>query len=168
MTNKRVTRILNFDMIIAFLLCLFIIGSSLGFLISSRQLVNRFSVGENNSIIEETWVPPESFERGQSYTKDVRVKNLGSVPCYVRIFAEVEDPDVNDKLSINFNKDDWTEKQADGYYYFKQIVKSGESTSPLFTALTANDDINEFRMICYSESIQSDGFSSAVDAFSKM
>ena len=54
---------------------------------------------------------------------------------------------------------------ADGYYYYKKSVKANESTVPLFTQITAKKDVDEFQMIVFSETVQSDGSSDAVSAF---
>ena len=59
----------------------------------------------------------------------------GSVDCYVRVFAEVEDPIVSESLKIDFNDREWTEKQNDGYYYYRKVLRSGEVTEPLFTQI---------------------------------
>ena len=125
------------------------------FLLSKDSLQNPFTVGENTSHIEETFGSYDSFEAGKDYTKKVSVKNDGSVECYVRVFAEIEDPDTAD----------WTVKQPDGYYYYKKSVKVNESTVPLFTQITAKKDVDEFQMIVFSETVQSDGSSDAVSAF---
>ena len=81
------------------------------FLLSKDSLQNPFTVGENTSHIEETFGSYDSFE--------VSVKNDGSVDCYVRVFAEIEDPDTASAVDIDFNPSDWTVKQPDGYYYYK-------------------------------------------------
>lgn len=145
---------------------------SFAFLWDQKKIVNKVSVGNNYTEIVEKYDPPEMMEEGKSYTKEVSVINKDNpnitnktVPCYVRVFAEVEDPDVAENLDIDFNTTDWTEKQADGYYYYKKVLGRGETTTPLFTTLTAKKDINDFRMICYEESVQSEGFSSAKEAF---
>lgn len=83
----------------------------------------------------------------------------------MRVFAEIEDPDTASAVDIDFNTSDWTVKQPDGYYYYKKSVKVNESTVPLFTQITAKKDVDEFQMIVFSETVQSDGSSDAVSAF---
>lgn len=135
------------------------------FLLSKDSLQNPFTIGENTSHIEEEFGSYDSFEAGKDYTKKVSVKNDGSVDCYVRVFAEIEDPDTASAVDIDFNTSDWTAKQPDGYYYYKKIIKANESTVPLFTQITAKKDVDEFQMIVFSETVQSDGSSDAVSAF---
>ena len=124
---------------------------------AADTLHNRFSVGENTSRIEERFGTYGSFEKGVSYEKRVAVKNTGSIPCLVRIFAEIEDPDCREKIQIDLNKKDWSEKQEDGFYYYQHVLLPGQTSEPLFTTIKAEEDINDFRMICFSETIQSDG-----------
>lgn len=137
-----------------------------GFLISKPDgAINKLSVGSNESHIEETFSSYDSFTKGQNYEKKVAVKNDGDVSCYVRAFAEIEEPKIAANVGINFNTVEWTVKQPDGYYYYKNKLKPGEKTVPLFTTLTAKADITEFQMICYSETVQADGASNSIAAF---
>lgn len=135
------------------------------FLISKDSFSNRFIVGNNTSHIEEIFGSYDSFTKGQNYKKNVTVKNDGNVPCYVRVFAEIEDPEIAANVGINFNTADWTGKQSDGYYYYKKSLKTGESTTPLFTTLSAKSDIKNFQMICYEETVQTDGAADPISAF---
>lgn len=127
--------------------------------------VNTFTVGENVTSIQETYNPPEELKTGESCTKIVKIKNEGSVSCYVRVLAEIEDPLIAEGLDIDWNTEDWTEKQADGYYYYKEPLAVGETTEPLFTTLKATKDLNDFKMLVYEESAQAEGHDSAMDAF---
>lgn len=163
--NKKIP--LKKPLAIALVLCIccFSFTAVYAFLISKDAVSNPFTAGENTSHIEESFGSYEKFEKGKSYEKDVAVKNDGSVTCYVRVFAEIEDPDAAENITIDFNKTDWTEKQADGYYYYKKSLKPGEKTTSLFTTLKAKETIDEFKMICYSETVQAYGYSSAVKAF---
>lgn len=135
------------------------------YLISSDALQNSFTVGENESHIEETFGSYESFAAGKDYTKKVAVKNDGSVSCYVRVFAEIEDPNTAEAVDIDFNQTDWTSKQDDGFYYYRKSIKKNESTLPLFTKITAKNDVDEFQMIVFSETVQADGSSDPISAF---
>lgn len=129
---------------------------------------NAVTVGENVTRIEEVFEPPQSLEAGGDYTKTVSVRNQKSVPCYVRVFAEFSDPQMADILTADWNRVDWTEKQEDGYYYYKRVLPVGEATEPLFTALHAEADSNALTMFIYSESVHSEGFDSARAAFARL
>lgn len=161
-------RLAQANVLAAFLLCLTLVGVSIGFMTSTDGLQNKLNCGNNVCEIVETFGEYDSFTEGQTYEKRVQVKNTGRVDCYVRVFAEVEDPEVRKSLSIDFNETDWTTKQADGYYYYKGILKPGETSSPLFASLKANEYIDDFRMICYCETVQVDGSRTAIEAFAEI
>ena len=141
------------------------VGMTHGFLTDNDHATNTFSAGYNTSHIEEEFGEYESFEAGQVYTKKVQVQNDGSVPCYVRVFAEVEDPEAREAVSIDFDTEHWSEKRPDGYRYYNEILAAGEQTAPLFTTVTALEDVKDFRMICYSETVQAEGYADAEEAF---
>ncbi len=130
---------------------------ALAFMADTGSISNRFTVGENNSCIEERFGSYESFKKGQRYEKQVSVSNNENTSCRVRIFAEIEDPDCRDKIDIDWDTGSWTTKQEDGFYYYRYELEPGTCSEPLFTTITAREDISEFRMICYSETIQAEG-----------
>lgn len=153
------------DVLAFFLLCSMFVAVSYGFLISEDSVTNKLSCGTCKSVIEEDFGSYISFNSGESYTKEVAVKNEGNTACYVRVFAEITDLDVRDKISIDWNTEDWTQKQSDGYYYYKSTLSPGDTTDSLFTTLTASADIEDFEMICYEETVQAEGFDNAAEAF---
>ena len=48
------------------------------------------------------------------------------------------------------------------------MLNAGEESSPLFTTLTAKENVSDFEMICYSESVQAYGFAGAKEAFEEI
>lgn len=95
-------------------LCLLVITAGIcAYYISTALKSNAFIVGENVTEIEEDFEPPATIEAGQSYEKRVTVRNVKSVPCYVRVFAEFSHPQQEDAMQLDFNSEDWTTKQAD-------------------------------------------------------
>ena len=126
---------------------------------------NTVTVGENVTQIQEVFQPPELMEKGKEYTKKVTVRNQGSVPCYVRVLAEAVDPVMSDALKIDWNQTEWTSRQEDGYYYYRDPLPAGSVTVPLFTTLRPAAELEDFRMIIYSESVQAEGASSPQEAF---
>ena len=134
---------------------------------ANSEKINRFSVGQNVCEIAEDYTPPGILPTGNT-TKKVQVKNTGSVPCYVRVFAEITDPTAADHISANFNVSEWTVKQSDGYYYYKGAIKPGESTAPLFTTITSKQELKDFGMICYAETVQSEGVRAPQAAFDEL
>ena len=149
---------------VLFLLCLTMVGMTAGFLISTDSVTNRLSCGYNTAEIVENYVPLSSFAKGEEVTKEVKVRNEGSVPCYVRVFAEISRPEAREAVDVDYSTSDWS-KMSDGYYYYSRVLNAGEESSPLFTTLTAKENVSDFEMICYSESVQSYGFAGAKEAF---
>lgn len=152
---------------VLFLLCLMLVGVTAGFLVSTDSALNRLSCGHNTAGIVENYDPPSSFANGDEITKEVKVRNEGRIPCYVRVFAEVSDPEERDAIDIDYNTSDWI-KKSDGYYYYSRILNTGEESTPLFKTLAAVDDVSGFKIICYSETVQAYGFGSAQEAFEKI
>ena len=152
------------DLLVLFLLCLMLVGVTAGFLISTDSVTNRLSCGYNTAEIVENYVPLSSFAKGEEVIKEVKVRNEGSVPCYVRVFAEISRPEAREAIDVDFSTSDWS-KMSDGYYYYSRVLNAGEESSPLFTTLTAKENISDFEMICYSESVQAYGFAGAKEAF---
>ena len=150
---KRSICIAKGSTVTAVAVCLLMVAAVSAVLVMMDSRSNRFSTGENRMY-------PDS-----DYEKKMWVRNTGDVPCYVRVFAEVQDPDIREKLEIDYNTSDWSAKQPDGYYYYNRILAVGESTEPLFTTLHPTDELDSLNIICYSETVQSDGASSALDAF---
>ena len=155
------------DLLVLFLLCLMLVGVTAGFLISTDSVTNRLSCGYNTAEIVENYVPLSSFAKGEEVTKEVKVRNEGSVPCYVRVFAEISRPEAREAIDVDFSTSDWS-KMSDGYYYYSRVLNAGEESSSLFTTLTAKENVSDFEMICYSESVQAYGFAGAKEAFEEI
>lgn len=131
--------------------------SAVAFFADKDSAVNKISIGKNDISITEQFSTPDSISPGDVITKKPVVKVSGT-DCYVRIFCEFSDSNVN-YAKLDFNTTDWTEKQADGYYYYKHKLSDGEETKPLFTKVTIDDtiadsEISDFDIIVYSESAQ--------------
>ena len=79
---------------------------------------------------------------GTKVTKIVEIKNTGTGAAFVRLYVEKNVYDANqtpmksDPVSLNFNETEWTYSESDGYYYYNRPLKPGETTEPLFTAVT--------------------------------
>ena len=87
---------------------------------------------------------------GMTVTKIAEIKNTGASDAWVRVKVEKNiklqgegTPDTG-LVELTFNTTDWTEK--DGYYYYKEALKPGEVTTPIFTAVTFKPDMgNEYQ-----------------------
>lgn len=83
-------------------------------------------------------------------TKIAEIKNTGASDAWVRVKVEKNiklqgdgKPDTG-LVELTLNTADWTEK--DGYYYYTKVLKPGEVTAPIFTAVTFKPDMgNEYQ-----------------------
>lgn len=75
-----------------------------------------------------TGVMPET-----TVTKIVEIKNTGVSDAWVRVM-------VDKKIELACNTADWTEK--DGYYYYNKVLKPGEVTAPVCTAVSFHADMS--------------------------
>ena len=144
--------------LIAFCVCILAcaaISGSLAWLISAPgPVVNEFIPGE---------VTIEVDEKFDASTKsDVRIKNTGNVPAYIRVAlvpAWVDDEGniaakpaslkLNDDCNIAWGKDgsgyeaDWF-IGSDGFYYCKTVIEPGASTPILIKSCTVKDGEHEY------------------------
>ncbi len=89
-------------------------GVAVGYLGVSDEKPNNMTVGSNSEEIRETFTPPPVQQmRNNEFIKRVTVQNTGTVPCFVRVYAEFSDSNVaagaqvkNDTSSSSFN--DWS------------------------------------------------------------
>jgi hypothetical protein len=144
------------------------------YLTDGDKATNEFVIAKQTiEVLEPDYTPPKELYPGVSFPKNPMVKNTGTTACYVRMLAEVSTSDMGQYLEIDYNTTNWTEKQEDGYYYYKEILEPGETTEPLFTTVKVMDSapadqMQDFEIIIYSESVQSRGYSSASEAWADM
>ena len=102
---------------------------------------------------EDKQTPFEDLEGimpGMTVTKIAEIKNTGASDAWVRVKVEKNielqgegTPDTG-LVELTLNTADWTEK--DGYYYYTKVLKPGEVTAPIFTAVTFKPDMgNEYQ-----------------------
>lgn len=152
----------------ALVLCAALFGSGvMAYLTSSDNATNVWTVGNNTSEIVETWDEPVTLIPGESYTKDVAVTNTGTIDCFVRVFAEIDNPETAAMISIDYNTNSWIKNGQ--YWYYVKPLAPGETTESLFTTLTVSEfgeePIDDFAMIVYSESTQKGESVSYSEAF---
>lgn len=124
---------------------------------------NVVKVGDNTSGIEEKFDPPETVHPNTSYEKTVIVRNHSDTPCYVRVFVEKDQAEI--PVTINFDTKNWTQKQKDGYYYYRTVLRGKEATEPLFTNVTTGEAGSPFRILVYEETVQANGHQTPEEAF---
>lgn len=147
--------------ILLLLMCAALGTGIYAYMTSHKVKVNRLTVGENVIKTEEEFPNPE-IKPGGSIKKVVEIKNTGSVPCFVRAMILFSNNDAEDISTLELNTKDWSIHQ-DGYYYYKHILPTDQSTIPLMSAvhISDNEDIEnleDFDIHIYSESVQADGY----------
>ena len=138
--------------LIAFCVCILAcaaVSGSLAWLISTpEQVVNSFTPGVVTIQVDEKF--------DGSTKSDVRIKNTGNVPAYIRVAlvpAWVDDEgniaakpayldDCNITLGDDFNQ--FWFKGTDGFYYCKTFIKPDESTPILIKSCTVKDGEHEY------------------------
>lgn len=132
------------------------------YLSAEDSRVNRLTFGQNIIETEEEFPTPDP-RPGDSIEKKVRVKNTGDVPCFVRTRILFSNGEAEGVSTLELNTTDWTERQEDGYHYYKHILPVGASSADLLTAVKIADSVHleelkDFQIIVYSESVQSEGY----------
>ena len=137
--------------IFCFLAAVLLIVSSVGTTFAAKQVID-----ESTQVIDTATVKArivEEYEQGSTVypggtvAKIVNAKNTGSSDNIIRIKVEkawgetrdadgklvVDDTFATDNILIDYNTEYWTYDQTDGYFYYKEVLKPGESTlAPLF------------------------------------
>lgn len=167
--NKRLC------VVLAVLLCIASVSVSFALFSSWKTAENNLKVGHNEIEIEEDFVPPSKLEPDTTFKKAVKVSNTGSVPCYIRVFADFSDSEIRDiaKFSadgISFMPaadyqanlpDGWAYDADTCYYYYTSPVQPGEATPVLFHSVNVTfpneESVREFRIIVSADSIQTAG-----------
>ena len=145
--------------LIAFCVCILAcaaVSGSLAWLISAPgPVVNEFTPGEVTIQVDETF--------NGTTKSDVRIKNTGNVPAYIRVAlvpAWVDDEgniaakpasleQLDNDCNIAWGKDgngyenDWF-IGADGFYYCKTFINPGKSTPILIKSCTVKGEEHEY------------------------
>lgn len=141
-------------------------GVTYAYLIANDSVQNEFTVGENKIEVEEEYEPPQKLKPGIVIPKKPRVKNTGNLSCFVRVRADFSDSAAKDFCEeLDIDKANWEYDSADGYYYYKKLLKPGESTTNLFTKLEiktqkangdalTDADMIDFDVLVFAESCQ--------------
>lgn len=161
---------------------IFTAGGTTAYMTGFAQKINTIAVGRNTTVIEENFPKPspKPISDNPEYTKTVWVSNRTSaeagynVDCFVRAALSYSNSDIGQAVSLkNLNTTDW-EYHSDGYYYYKKVLKEGQSTSPLFTGFSIRSDlvdpsckeyISDFSISVYEESVQAGDFSDFREAW---
>ena len=144
----------------ALVICIAILAAgSLAYFTAEDKAHNVITTGGVKIAVHE-WADKEKTEPFENptgvmpnttVTKIAEIKNVGASDAWVRvkvdknIVLKVEGvtPDTS-LVELTRNSADWTEK--DGYFYYNAVLKPGDVTAPIFTAVTFKADMgNEYQ-----------------------
>lgn len=166
MYNRKQKKISWEPVVLALLFCV-IAGMTtyaiVAWFMDADNVTNVVRAGSIETVVEEEFNPPDEILKGVPYTKNVKIKNVGEAPCFVRVKVEFSDSMAGDYCTLDYNTADWEYNTADGYYYYKYPLTKNELTSSLFASVTLNDaspkeSMTDFDILIYQESYQSNGF----------
>lgn len=161
----------NISIIILIILLTFVAGTS-AYLMLKSSINNEFTLGEvNPEIIEE-------FDAENKVKENVKIKNSGNIPIFVRtaiiiiwkdsngkILADI--PEENVDYSISFSSSTNWIKSEEGYYYYIKPLDVNESTDILIEECTQiqeyDDKVLEVSII--TQGIQDKPFQAVEEAW---
>ena len=129
-----------FTILLVFLLMSTISGTT-AFLTSKGSIKNEFVLGEVQTQIMET------FNAKNKVKEDVKIKNSGNVPIFVRTAIVINWKDSDGKIlntapekdvdyTISFSTSQNWVKSSDGYYYYKNTLDVNQNTDILIEECT--------------------------------
>lgn len=155
------------------------VGTVWGYFFYGTWNGNTLTVGANTIRIAEEYQPPEQLTVGENvFRKRVQVENTGSVPCFVRVFADFSDSDVRacSELSpdgssyypadqfARYLPEGWiyleeaSEPLLGGFFYYTESLAPKAKTTALWekvrTSFANADQIQAFDIVVYGESVQ--------------
>lgn len=141
-----------------------------GYFTDGDLAMNKTTIGGSDIRVNEEFPTPDSVEKGSVFIKKVSVTNHGPNDCFVRVKAVFSTSDIENYASVNWNEDDFVYDPDDGYWYYRDLLKSGEDTSCLFTEVSISDDIpsaalTDFDIIIYAEGYMSNGYATYQNAW---
>lgn len=151
------------------------IGTTSAYFSDYKKISNQAAVGRNETeIVEDFPAPtPTPTENGKKFKKIVQISNdseegMANVDCYVRVLVTFSNYDIGQAVSFTgLDTKHWIYNDTDGYYYYKNVLKKGSMTTPLFTGVEINteqvdtqylSEIKNFQINVYEESVQKGEF----------
>ena len=108
------------------------------YLSSRDKMANQLSVGQVKTVIKETFPPVPSPKPGKQYQKQIQAVNEKGSDCYARIRVSFDPEELEAYGTIDYNRSDW-EREGE-YWYYKERLPEGASSSPLFQTVSFSGD----------------------------
>ena len=145
---------------IAFM-CSFLFSSVMSFASwkSQGDTINKITIASVKGCIEEEYEQNQVVFPNGTVEKVVKVKNTGTADAMIRVKVEkvwgdgrdengklIINPELDtDNIMIHYNTEKWVYNAEDGYYYYMQVLKPGDTTSSLFDSFTVNGNKTDGR-----------------------
>lgn len=155
--KKQKKQSLNKKPIVAIIVGGFVLAA-FGFVFAFRgsiaHFINGIKAGEYSTSYSENFTSPDNWAPCTTTPKTVVATNNNSEPIIVRVMYDEYwknkdnaslplEQDGNRVTTINFdNVEDWTLNEEDGWYYYKEPVQPGQSTSSFMASVTFNCSFN--------------------------
>ena len=176
-------RSIPIGLLVVSLVALFVLGGTLAWFTADAKVPNEFTTGTVDIVIDEDLDDdPNDWAPGITKKKEVSVKNLGSLPVFVRVqltpvwgsmddeenFHEDEELSI-DNVIFNVNTEDWV-KSGDWYYY-KGVLEPKSETPLLLSEVTLDsstgNDYQDKTLTIYvnAEAVQAAPIDAALQAW---
>ncbi len=87
---------------------------------------NLIGIGEDNITVEETFVPPKQTSDPFAYRKLVKIKNTGTIPCYIRVRLEFSNSEVQNIASFSAENQKNSDTAPDSTAFKSAKIKEGD------------------------------------------
>lgn len=127
------------------------------YLTSNDGIDNKFTIGDNKIKLNEEFDNPDDIDPGDTIKKKVWATNEGNVETYVRAKILFSSSDMKKNVEALDLGNNWVYNSTDNYYYYTEVVKPGEDTTPLINQVKIKDsasqaDLKSFDITIYFES----------------
>lgn len=116
--------------------------------------VNKITMASVKGQILEEYEQDQVVYPNGTVDKTVQVKNTGTADAFPRVKIEkawgdgrdengrlIVDPDLStDNIEITYNTEQWMYNPEDGYFYYTEVLKPGDTTVSLFDSFTINGE----------------------------
>ncbi len=162
-------------------------GVAYAYLTDKNSIKNEFTVGIGETKLMEEFEPVPLDVGDNIYKKAIWVKNVGTRPCFVRVFLGFSDSEIEDITQFSgadgvfYSVKKYPEHLPEGwvydgdYFYYTKPLQPGEETTKVIekvkTTFATEEEVREYDLIAFEESIDTLGIDGTVfsgtDAYRK-